>query len=152
MNTFSPSSTSLSSTILPFPSHSKNSIFCVTRFKGNTNQFGFSKNTLLQLKSKIIACSSPQDAGSGEITPKFVFFLSFVLYTCYFVYWVSLIWFKIETLPLIWYKSTFFFWNQQLLHYWGTRNCSGFCSDASAGNSRQHKEQAQQNLSSHGRG
>ncbi|CAI8602430.1 unnamed protein product [Vicia faba] len=66
MNTFSPSSTSLSSTILPFPSHTKNSILC---FKGNTNQFGFSKGTLLQLKSKIIACSSPQDAGSGEITP-----------------------------------------------------------------------------------
>ncbi|CAK8571365.1 unnamed protein product [Lathyrus sativus] len=67
MNTFSPSSTSLSSTILPFPSHSKNSILCATSFKGNTNQFGFSKHTLL--KSKIIACSSPQDAGSGEITP-----------------------------------------------------------------------------------
>ncbi|MCH99877.1 chaperone protein dnaJ-like protein, partial [Trifolium medium] len=25
--------------------------------------------TLLQLKSRTIACSSPQDAGSGEITP-----------------------------------------------------------------------------------
>ncbi|XP_058760049.1 protein ORANGE-LIKE, chloroplastic-like [Vicia villosa] len=69
MNTFSPSSTSLSSTILPFPSHTKNSILCATRLNGNTNQFGFSKGTLLQLKSRIIACSSPQDAGSGEITP-----------------------------------------------------------------------------------
>nr|AFK45974.1 unknown [Medicago truncatula] len=56
MNTFSPSST-----ILPFPSLSKNSIFFVP-FKGKTNQFSFSK-------SRIIACSSPQDASSNEITP-----------------------------------------------------------------------------------
>lgn len=56
MITFSPSST-----ILPFPSLSKNSIFFAP-FKGKTNQFSFSK-------SRIIARSSPQDAGSNEITP-----------------------------------------------------------------------------------
>ncbi|CAJ2672742.1 unnamed protein product [Trifolium pratense] len=61
MTTFSPCTNSLSSTILPF----KTSIFCAP-----TNHLSFSKGTtLLQLKSRTIACSSPQDAGSGEITP-----------------------------------------------------------------------------------
>ncbi|XP_045809160.1 protein ORANGE-LIKE, chloroplastic [Trifolium pratense] len=61
MTTFSPCTNSLSPTILPF----KTSIFCAP-----TNHLSFSKGTtLLQLKSRTIACSSPQDAGSGEITP-----------------------------------------------------------------------------------
>ncbi|GAU51318.1 hypothetical protein TSUD_25390 [Trifolium subterraneum] len=62
MNTLSPCKYSLSPTILPFKTTSI--------FNGNTNHFSFSKpTTLLQLKSRTIACSSPQDAGSGEITP-----------------------------------------------------------------------------------
>jgi hypothetical protein len=56
----------------------------------------------LQLKSRTIACSSPQDAGSGEITPKLVLFLCWFLCTYSFAYWVSLIWLKIESLQLGW--------------------------------------------------
>ncbi|WJX17931.1 hypothetical protein P8452_07787 [Trifolium repens] len=66
MTTFSPSTNSLSPTILPF----KTSIFSAPTFNGKINHLSFSKGTtLLQLKSRTIACSSPQDAGSGEITP-----------------------------------------------------------------------------------
>ncbi|KAK2454710.1 protein ORANGE, chloroplastic [Trifolium repens] len=66
MTTFSPCTNSLSPTILPF----KISIFSAPTFNGKTNHLSFSKGTtLLQLKSRTIACSSPQDAGSGEITP-----------------------------------------------------------------------------------
>ncbi|KAK2400951.1 protein ORANGE, chloroplastic [Trifolium repens] len=64
MTTFSPSTNSLSPTILPF----KTSIFSAPTFNGKINHLSFSKGTTL-LKSRTIVCSSPQDAGSGEITP-----------------------------------------------------------------------------------
>ncbi|KAK7345315.1 hypothetical protein VNO77_15917 [Canavalia gladiata] len=69
MTTFSLYSHLLSTTVPHFHSPSNNSIFFAP-FKGNTNQFTFSKGTnLLQLQTRIIACSSSKDSGSGDNTP-----------------------------------------------------------------------------------